>query len=292
MTSIAGNQLPELTQPSISIRGLIQRFWKSVTLTWLMVMLEGAVFLVIPLVIGMAIDDLLLQSYSGVKILIALCIVMVTVGTARRFYDTRAYGTIYRKMSKELVHKEKKRNSAISTISARSHLFTEFIEFLEFSIPEISHNLINLIGTLIIIGTLNLKILGVCLGAACLATLIYWISGGRVYLLNKGGNDELERQVHCIETSDKEELDEHFRNLMRWKIRLSDLETMNFTGVWIGLSAALICSVILLGTPGDAAVGTTISVIMYVFGFVESVVAFPLYYQQIVRLQEIAGRLK
>ena len=253
MTSLAGNQLPELVQPSISIRRLIRRFWKSVTLTWLMVMLEGAVFLVIPLVIGMAIDDLLVQSYSGVKILIALCIVMVTVGTGRRFYDTRAYGTIYRKMSKELVHKEKKRNSTISTISARSHLFTEFIEFLEFTIPEISHNLINLIGTLIIIGTLNLKILGVCLGSACLAALIYWMSGGRIHRLNKGENDELERQVHCIEAGDKKELDDHFRNLMRWKIRLSDLETINFTGVWIGLSAALISSVLLLGTPGDAA---------------------------------------
>lgn len=292
MNSIAGNQLPDLIQPSISIRRLIQRFWKSVTLTWLMVMLEGLGFLIIPLIIGMAIDDLLVQSYTGIKILTVLCIVMVTVGSARRFYDTRAYSKIYRKVSNELIQKEKRRNASTSKISARSHLFTEFIEFLEFSIPEISHNLINLVGTLIIIGTLNPEILGVCLGAAGLAAVIYWISGRKIHRLNKGENDELERQVHCIEADDKKELDEHFKNLIRWKIRLSDLETINFTGVWVGLSAALISSVILLGTPGDAAVGTTISVIMYVFGFVESVVAFPLYYQQIVRLQEIAGRFQ
>lgn len=292
MESLTGNQLPELIQSSISIKKLVQRFWKSVSLTWLMVMLEGAGFLVIPLVIGMAIDDLLVQSYAGVKLLTALCIVMVTVGTVRRFYDTRAYGTIYRKMSKELIQKEKRRNSTISKISARSHLFTEFIDFLEFSIPEISHNLINLVGTLVIIGTLNIKILGICLSAAVLATLIYWVSGAKIHRLNKGENDELERQVQYIETGNAKELDKHFKNLTRWKIRLSDLETINFSGVWIGLSAALISSVILLGTPGDTPVGATISVIMYVFGFVESVVAFPLYYQRIVRLQEIAGRFQ
>lgn len=202
------------------------------------------------------------------------------------------YGDIYCKVSKELIQKEKKRKSSTSKISARSRLFTEFISFLEFSIPEISHNFINLVGTLVIIATLNVKILAVCLGATCLATLIYWLSGGEIHKLNKGENDELERQVQCIESGKKKDIERHFRRLIRWRIQLSDLETINFTGVWIGLSIALVSSVFFLGTPGDAAVGTTISVVMYVFGFVESVVAFPLYYQQIVRLQEITARFQ
>lgn len=83
-------QQSEFVQPSISIRKLIHRFWKGVVLTWVLVILEGMSFLILPLVIGKAIDDLLVQSYVGVQILIVLCIVTTTLGAVRRMYDTRA----------------------------------------------------------------------------------------------------------------------------------------------------------------------------------------------------------
>lgn len=284
--------VPVHVPPPISIWSLIRRFKGRVYLTWLLVLLEGSAYLFIPLVIGMAIDDLLSQSYTGITSLAGLCCCMLVIGAARRFYDTRAYAKIFRTVSTEMVAKEKERNAPISTISARSRLFQEFIDFLEHSIPEISHNFINLLGSLVITAILDLRIFVVCLTCGLFAVCIYWFSSNRIYQLNKEENDELERQVTCLDKGSPEQLHDHFRKLMRWKIKLSDLETANFTGVWLGLSAVLVATVIILSQSNGSAVGSAVSMIMYVFGFIESTVAFPLYYQQLVRLHEIAGRLE
>jgi hypothetical protein len=57
------------------------------------------------------------------------------------------------------------------------------------------------------------------------------------------------------------------------------------------LAAVLLASIIVVATSASASFGQVVSTVMYVFGFMESVMTFPLYYQQVIRLQEIAGRL-
>ncbi len=292
MNSITTSLVDTVPSKKISINNLIKRFKAQICITWSLVILEGTAYLATPLAIGFAINDLLAGSLFGILLLLGVCLVMLLVGGVRRFYDTRAYGKIYRTVSTELVEKEYKRKSSTSTISARSKLFTEFIEFLEYTIPEVCHNLINLIGTLLIIATLNSKIFLLCLSSSLLTTLIYWVSSDKILDLNKGENDEMEKQVAYLQHGNKKKIHTHFNRLMKWKIKLSDLETLNFLGVWLGLTIALISSVILLTGGNAVEVGTVVTVIMYVFGFMESSVAFPLYYQQIVRLQEISSRLQ
>lgn len=291
MTSTAKSSYGETKRLAISIPGLIRRFKLRISVTLLLVIMEGAAFLAFPLTIGFALNDLIADSYEGLYTIMMLSVGLLLVGTLRRFYDTRVYGNIYRSVSGELVARERLHGSSTSTISARSQLFTEFVEFLEHSIPDIIHNIINLSGTLIIIGFLDVRILGLCLAATCCSIVIYWVSSSRILSLNRGENDEFEQQVHCISHGRQNEIDAHYRRLMGWRIKLSDLETINFSGVWFSLSVALVGAVLLLGNSTEISVGLATSIIMYVFGFIESIVAFPLYFQQLVRLREIAGRL-
>ena len=109
--------------------------------------------------------------------------------------------------------------------------------------------------------------------------------------LNQGQNDEFEGQVDVLASNSRKQAKAHFKNLTIWNIRLSDLETINFSLSWAILSAVLLVSVILVATSASASFGQVISIVMYVFGFMESVMTFPLYYQQVIRLQEIASRL-
>ena len=117
--------------------------------------------------------------------------------------------------------------------------------------------------------------------------------------MNKGQNDELEKQVEIIAQQadppsngnrDSNRLEKHLKTLMGWNIKLSDLETLNFSMTWIVLAGVLIYSVVAVASSG-ASPGRVVSAVMYVFGFIESVMTFPLYYQQVIRLNEIAGRL-
>ena len=276
---------------NISLKTLLRRFWKKTLVTWLLVVLEGFCLLLLPLAIGWAVDDLLKDEMHGIVQLGALCVGLLIIGAIRRFYDTRIYSGIFRKVSIELVTREKSRGTSLSKISARTNLFTEFIKFLENSIPDIFNHFISLAGTLCIIVFINFQVFVACLVGAMVTLMIYLLSQKKILNLNKGHNNEFERQVDIIASHKCETVQSHFRNLMSWTIKLSDLETINFSLTWMVLAAVLVCSIVVLVSSATVTFGQVVSTVMYVFGFIESVITFPLYYQQMIRLREIASRL-
>lgn len=276
---------------SISIKQLIQRFWQKTIFTWLLVILEGLALVLMPLSIGWAVDDLLQQCWTGIAILAGLCSVLLVVGAGRRFYDTRVYAAIYTEVAGELVQREQHNGNNLSSTAARVGLLTELVQFLEDSVPSIFHQGVNLIGTLIIILFIDWRIFSICLLAVAITWLIYSFSAKKIYQLNQGSNNELEQQVEHLKSRNKQQVNHHFRRLMRWQIRLSDLETINFSLVWIALTATLIYAIVAATLSGNTSFGQVVAIVMYVFGFIGSILEFPLYYQQLVRLQEIAERL-
>jgi ABC-type multidrug transport system fused ATPase/permease subunit len=280
-----------MTDNVISLRSLVRRFWKKVALTWLLVTFEGVLILLFPLVIGWAVDDLLEERRAGIVQLGVLCVITLTIGGGRRFYDTRIYSGIYRIVSNELVHREKERRSTTSTISARTNLFTEFIEFMEHALPGIINNVIGFAGTVVIIFFMNTQVFLACLAGTAAVAAIYALSEKKIFFINRKQNDEFERQVDVIVQNDPKEVDSHFRGIAKWYIKLSDLETRNFSLTWLVLSAVLLYSIVAAVGSEGATYGQTLSIIMYVFGFMESIEAFPEYYQEMIRLREITSRL-
>jgi len=280
-----------MTSQNISLKTLLRRFWKKALVTWLLVVLEGVCLLLMPLVIGWAVDDLMKKDALGIIQLGLLCLVLLIIGAGRRFYDTRVYSGIFREVSSELVTREKRRETSVSKISARTNLFTEFIEFLENSIPDIFNQFIGLVGTLCIIVFINIQVFGACLAGAAVIGMIYILSQKKMLNLNKGQNNEFERQVDIIAFHSSENVKTHFRNLMAWNIKLSDLETINFSLTWVVLAGVLVFSIVVVASSATSSFGQVVSIVMYVFGFIESVMTFPLYYQQMIRLREIASRL-
>ncbi len=274
-----------------SLSGLIRRFWRKAMLTWGLTLLDAAALVAIPVAIGWAVDDLLNGSWTGVFKLGGICLVLLVVGAGRRFYDTRVYTKIYCTVADEVVATERQKGSPLSTVSARVSLFKEFVDFLEESIPSLLNEFIGLFGTLAIIAVIDLRVFFACLGAAVLTMTVYWLSSGKIFRLNQGMNDETERQVDVLESGDRPAVRRHFRFLADWQIRMSDLDTLNYSVIWLALSGVLVYTVIAVATSGAATMGQVVSVVMYVFGFIEAVLAFPLYYAQLIRLREIAGRL-
>ena len=78
--------------------------------------------------------------------------------------------------------------------------------------------------------------------------------------------------------------------MMRWNIRLSDLEAANFGINWVFMIALLVFAVSAAVTEAPE-YGAVFALVMYVFQFMESVMMLPLFYQQWLRLREISGRL-
>ena len=275
----------------LSLKSILLRFKWRISFTLSLVVIETLLGLLYPLFIGWAINDLLNNSFNGIYLLAGLGISSVVIGSVRRFYDTRIYAGIYQTITPEMVANEKARKQSTSTIAARSSLLTEFVEFFENVLPEVITSFIGLVGLLMIIIALNVEVFFACLALLGLVILIYLLTGNRNYQLNAGYNTELENQVEAINHPDISHAKEHFRCLMRWNIRLSDLETLNYFIIWISVVALFVYTPI-AAIDGDIVdYGIIVALLMYVFDYIEKISTLPLYVQQVIRLKEISNRI-
>ncbi len=277
---------------SISIKNLVLRFKWKVGFTFLLVIIESMLDILYPLFIGLAIDGLLKDDYTGILYLAILGGASLLVGSCRRFYDTRIYSGIYCRITSEMVVSERDLGSSVSKISARSNLLTEFVEFLENSMPQIVGAIISIVGVLIIIAGLNTQVFLASLGLLAWMFAIYAISGKLNYRFNHHYNNQLEKQVEVISSRPLSCVTEHFNRLMKWNIKLSDLETVNFSLIWCGVIALFIFAPVSAVQSGILSVGIIFSILMYVFDYIEKISTFPIYVQQLIRLKEITTRLK
>ncbi len=276
---------------TLSLGTIFFRFKWRISLTLSLVILETLLELLYPLFIGWAINDLLNESFNGIYLLVSLGMLSVLTGSARRFYDTRIYAHIYQTITPEMVAREKVKCQSVSTIAARSNLLTELVEFFENALPEVITSVFGLAGVLIIISALNVNIFLACLALLVLLALIYAAIGNLNYRLNAGYNSELEYQVEAIKQADASHVRAHFKRLMQWNIKLSDLETGTYFVLWIGIIAVFVYTPITAIESGIIDYGLLFALLMYVFDFIEKVATLPLYVQQVIRLKEIANRI-
>lgn len=285
------SQIERVWRDGLSLRAVGFAYLSKIIITWTLLVLEALLTLLLPLCIGRSVDALNRQSFSGLIELGMLIVALIVIGSARRFYDTRAYSAIQRDLSNSLVAREKAKNLPMSKTVARVNLLGELVEFLEQSLPTLILTGIMFVGILIVVFGIDMRVMGLCFVASILVVSIYWLSGGAYLRLNKGQNDEYERQLDVLALQDVGKVDRHFRRLMRWRVRLSDLETVNFSLVWIVLAAMLLGSIYFIVDNSAISAGQKITTIMYVFDYIEVVVGLPIFYQEALRLKDITGRL-
>ena len=190
-----------------------------------------------------------------------------------------------------MVEREHANDSPVSATTARASLLVEFVEFLEGSMPAIVTSTIGLVGILGIIFTLSRPIFWAAIGLFVLMSFVYLLSGKKNFYYNQQYNNQFEQQSAVLYEKKMVNIETHFQKLMHWNIKLSDLETLNYGVIWLGIIALLVYAPIVVINSGITNYGLVFSTLMYVFQYVESVVMLPYFIQQIIRLQEISGRL-
>ena len=283
--------VPDANVDAVSLRRLFARFRWRITITWLLVVLEAILVVLFPLTVGIAVDRMLQDRYDGLSMLAALGLMAVMVGAIRRYYDTRIYARIYTAAVGQMVQRERSTNSAVSQIAARTRMASEMVEFLENSLPGIIDCVIGLSGALIMVWILQAKAFVACLAGTFVIVAIYALTRSTTFRLNRGLNDESEKEVDVLTNEQLPGVSAHYRRLMGWNIQMSDLETVTFSASWLVMIVVLLFSVAETIHSGETAQGKILAILMYVFAYIESVVAIPYFYQQFVRLQEISARL-
>lgn len=275
-----------------SIISIFKQYKLKISLTFLLLVLENVAKVLQPLVLGIAINDLISGSNEGLWYFSGLYIAGFIIGTIRRYYDTRAYTSIYTNVASDIAKIQNEKNIDISTIGARSALVKELVDFFEHDVTQAFTSAISVIGALIMLALFDWWVFGGCLVTMLLIVLIYSFSTKKIYSYNTSLNDELENRIAILEKRQQDGIFSHFKNIAKWLVKMSDLETINFSLIEIILFGLAIYTLYAAASAVDATAGGIFSALTYVLEFSGGVFMLPIIFQQVIRLREISSRLR
>lgn len=257
--------------------------------TWLMVLTENVMLILLPLFIGHAIDGVLNQNFQSMYMLALLFAGLVFVGVARRFFDTRIYSAIRVKLA-NLVERNL-RGLPVSNKDARLTMSRELVDFLENDLPTVFTAIIQLVASVVILATFHMSLALCMLFSGLLMLVIYTGFHARFILLNGSLNDQVERQVEVLSGIGVGAFRRHFERLKQCEIKLSDTEAVVYGLIYMVLFAAIVANLWLVSLLIEPTAGQVFSIVTYALEFVETAVMLPITLQTLSRLTEICARL-
>jgi ABC-type multidrug transport system fused ATPase/permease subunit len=241
---------------------------------------------------GEAVNGIIKGSYNGLLILIAVHLVYLIVGTVRHMYDTRTYSAIYTSLVTKLLSRKTSKN--LSKLSAHSTLAREFIDFLEQDLVYVLEAFYNLAGSLIILFFYDKVIALICFGVLVPVMMVSYVYGKRMNSLNKERNDELEKQVDVISTGNKIKIHNHYNNLRKWQIKISNKEALNFGFMELMVLVVITISLIVSKNLHNSNImaGSLFGIYSYILKFTSGLDTIPYTVQRLSSLNDIAKRIE
>lgn len=262
-------------------------------LTYILFSLEMLENLLRPFFLGLAVDDLIKGSYRGLILLSAVHFGWLIIGTIRHRLDTRTYSVIYTSLvTKFLARRYNK--SDVSKLSAHSTLAREFVDFLEFDLAYVVEAFYSIIGSLLLLFFYDTSVVLVCLGILLPVTGLSYLYGKKMRNLNKQKNDELEKQVDIISTGNNHLIRQHYDNLRKWQIRISDQEAWNFGIMEIMVMVVIGLALLITNKTAGAEIeaGSLIGIYSYIQRFVSGLDTIPYTVQRLSSLNDITRRIE
>ncbi len=275
------------------LRQIIQQHRYRLVLTYLLFSIEMLGNLMRPFFLGIAVNDLVKGSYYGLILLSAVHFSWLIAGTIRHRLDTRTYSAIYTSLvTKFLTRRHTK--SDVSRLSAHSTLAREFVDFLEYDLVYVIEAVYSIFGSLLLLFFYDTSVVLVCLGILLPVTAMSYIYGKKMQKLNRQKNDELEKQVDIIATGNSHIIRQHYDNLRKWQIRISDQEAWNFGAMEILVMIVIGVSLLLTNKTAGAGIeaGSLIGIYSYIQRFVSGLDTIPYTVQRLSSLHDITRRIE
>lgn len=260
--------------------------------TYSLTLLENLCTLAYPALTGIAVDDLLKQSYSGLAALVLVWLLHLLISFVRQRVDTRVFMGLYAHLAVHTVAEQKSRGHGTSVVSARVEMMRDIVGFFETDVPVMFGQVLAIVGSLVMLFTYDLDAGLVAMAVMLPMAMIniwYW---RRALVLHRGLNDQIEREIEDIESGRILRLRRHFGRVRRWRVMLSDSESWTWAVTELATIAALVIILIdFTRSPGFSA-GAIYAVLAYVFDYLDGLDHAPALVNNLARLRDVRARLQ
>lgn len=277
------------------LRNLMMKHKYRLIITYLLFSFEMTSNLLRFYFFGEAINGLSKGSYNGLIILAAVHLIYMLIGTFRHMFDTRTYSAIYTSLVTKFLSRRFSKIE-VSKLSAHSTLAREFVDFLEHDLVYVIEAGFNVLGSLILLFFCfsDKSVVLICLGILIPIVFVSRLYGRKMKWLNKLKNDELEKQVDIISTGNNAMIREHYNNLRKWQVRISDKEAFNFGFMEMMVLVVIIVSLIVSKQvhTGTVEAGSIVGIYMYLWKFTSGLDTIPYTLERLSSLSDITRRIE
>lgn len=274
-----------------TIGSLIRAKRGAVAATYTLTLVENVCTLAYPALTGRAVDMLVKREYAGLMLLVAVWLFHLAVSFARQRLDTRVFMALYAQIASHLVGLHQEQGHGTSKISARVEMVRDIVGFFEKEVPAMFHNVLAVVGSLAMLFLYDLDAGFIAMAVLLPMMLVnawYW---RRAVRLNRGINNQIEREVDDIESGRLFRVRRHFWLLRRWRVKLSDSESWTWGVTELATIGALVLILIDFTQSPSFTAGAIYAVLAYVYDYLEGLNQVPTIVNNVARLKDVRERL-
>lgn len=269
----------------------IRRSRRRIAATYTLALAELCCETSYPWAVGLAIDGLLADRPTAMAPLVAIWLLHAGVGVTRQAYDTRLFTRLYAEAVTEMIDRQGPSGASTAVLAGRSALARELVEFFETDVPMVLTAVLGCAGSLALLAVYDARAGALALLLLVPVALLNRHYGRRAVGLNEAINNAAEEEIDIIASGRRPVVVEHFRNLARLRVHLSDAEARTWGITELFSVATAIGVLLLLTTPAPTSPGHIFAALTYLFAFIHGLDAVPGAVERTVQAYDIAARL-
>jgi hypothetical protein len=214
------------------------------------------------------------------------------VGTLRRSVDPRIYLRVYADIAAAVVRTGREQGIPATVMAARAEISREFINFLEYRVPETLEQAIAIGGALIGLSFFDYRIALACAVVILPLLLIRRIYGKRVLGLQREVHDRLESAFDRFTDMDADQVREYYMGVAGPQQRIANWGAASFGLMRVVLLGVFLVVLFVAIDLDDFSTGQLYSIVAYLWTFVTSSEYLPELLESWTAVQDLSRRLR
>jgi ABC-type multidrug transport system fused ATPase/permease subunit len=281
---------------------LFKAYKKKIIFIFSLTIVENVAWIIEPWIFGTLIDEFILKANGSVfhlapiKFLplflwILLYAINSGTGTIRRMYEPRIFQNIFADIVTKISRKGQRDKINTSVVAGRAQLSHEYINFLQYRIPELMEQSIAIIGAICALTIFDWRISAACLLVVIPLGIIGQFYNSRVLYLQKDLHDQYETIVDTFVTKKPENIRSIYKSMANVQTKIGKYNGFNFGFMRITLLVVFLVVLYISIDLDNFTTGDIYAIVSYLWTFITSAEYLPELMESRSSLKDISQRI-
>jgi ABC-type multidrug transport system fused ATPase/permease subunit len=282
---------------------LFRTYKKKIVFIFSLTIVENVAWIIEPWIFGTLIDEFILKANGAVfqlppiKFLplflwIMLYAINSGTGTIRRMYEPKIFQNIFADIVTKISRKGSRENINTSVTAGRAQLSHEYINFLQYRIPELMEQSIAIIGAVIALTIFDWRISAACMLVVIPLGIISQFYNKRVSFLQKDLHDQYENIVDTFVTKKPENIRDIYKSMAKVQTKIGKYNGFNFGFMRLTLLIVFLVVLYISIDLDNFTTGDIYAIVSYLWTFISSSEYLPELMESRASLKDISSRIK